>query len=212
TVLKNMTLQIPNGKVVALVGHSGSGKSTIVSLLERFYDVDTGAVKIDGHNIKKLCPSCLRGNILGIINQEPVLFNTSVLENIRYGNPKATNAQVYSAAKIANAHNFITSFSHGYHTVVGERGVTLSGGQKQRIAIARALIKDPKILILDEATSALDTESEQLVQDALEKVSKGRTVIVIAHRLSTVKDADIIAVISKGNIIEVSDCVFPIQQ
>ncbi|GAB1604474.1 ATP-binding cassette sub-family B member 8, mitochondrial-like [Argonauta hians] len=204
-VLENLNLEIPKGTTLALVGMSGSGKSTIASLLERFYDVDAGKITIDNIDIKGICPKSLRTSILGMINQEPVLFNTSIMENIRYGKPTASDKEVFEAAKVANAHNFILTFTDGYNTIVGERGIALSGGQKQRIAIARALIKNPKILILDEATSALDTESEQIVQDALEKVSKGRTVLVIAHRLSTVKGADTIAVISNGKVIEIGD-------
>ncbi|XP_059170888.1 mitochondrial potassium channel ATP-binding subunit-like [Physella acuta] len=202
-VLNNFNLKILGGQMVALVGLSGGGKSTIAVLLERFYDVTSGEIKIDGVNIKDLDPSWLRGQVIGFINQEPVLFATSVMENIRYGKPNASDQEVIEAAKLANAHGFITSFPNGYKTVLGERGITVSGGQKQRIAIARALIKNPSILILDEATSALDAESERLVQEALDKVVKGRTTLVIAHRLSTVRDADIIAVVSKGKIMEI---------
>ncbi|KAK2158178.1 hypothetical protein LSH36_175g04051 [Paralvinella palmiformis] len=202
-VLKDFSLKIPGGRIVALVGLSGGGKSTVAGLLERFYDVENGSITVDGINIKDLDPSWLRGRAIGYINQEPVLFATSVLENIRYGCPGATDEEVKEAAKLANAHDFITSFPDGYNTVLGERGVTVSGGQKQRIAIARALIKHPSILILDEATSALDAESERVVQEALDKIIKGRTVLVIAHRLSTIRDADVIAVMSNGVIAEI---------
>jgi len=201
-VIHNLNLDIAPGKTVALCGSSGSGKSTIAALIERFYDVEGGSILIDGVNIKDLDPSWVRGELIGYINQEPTLFATTVMENIRYGSPDATDQEVYEAAKRANANDFIKGFPQGYNTMVGERGTTVSGGQKQRIAIARALLKNPRILILDEATSALDAESERIVQDALDKLIKGRTVIVIAHRLSTIQNADLIAAISKGKIIE----------
>lgn len=184
-VLNDFNLTLPAGKVVALVGSSGGGKSTVAALLERFYDVDGGSVTIDGRDIRSLDPTWLRGRAIGYINQEPILFATSIMENIRYGRPGATDQECIEAARLANADDFIRKFPNAYGTVVGERGVTISGGQKQRIAIARALLKNPSILILDEATSALDAESERLVQEALEKVSVGRTTIVVAHRLST---------------------------
>ncbi|XP_033641040.1 mitochondrial potassium channel ATP-binding subunit-like [Asterias rubens] len=202
-VLSGLTLDIPAGQVVAVCGPSGGGKSTIAALLERFYDVTKGSVTIDNVNINELDPSKLRGQTIGFINQEPVLFATSVIENIRYGNPDASDQEVYEAAALANAHDFILGFPEGYKTILGERGVTISGGQKQRIAIARALVKNPSILILDEATSALDTESERVVQEAIDKVSKGRTVLVIAHRLSTIRNADLIAVLNHGSIQEI---------
>ncbi|XP_038065674.1 mitochondrial potassium channel ATP-binding subunit-like [Patiria miniata] len=201
-VLKDFNLSIPAGKVVAVCGPSGGGKSTVASLLERFYDIGRGSISIDGVDIRELDPSRLRGRTIGFINQEPVLFATTVKENIRYGNPEATDQEVLEAAALANAHEFILGFPEGYDTVLGERGVTISGGQKQRIAIARALIKNPSILILDEATSALDAESERVVQEAIDKVSKGRTVLVIAHRLSTIRNADLIAVLDNGRIQE----------
>lgn len=201
-VLKDFNLKVPRGTVVALVGLSGGGKSTVAALLERFYDIDDGKISIDGVSLKELDPTWLRGKAIGFINQEPVLFATSVMENIRYGRPDATDIEVIEAASMANADGFIRSFPEGYNTVLGERGVTVSGGQKQRIAIARALIKNPSILVLDEATSALDAESEQIVQAALDNVVKGRTVLIIAHRLSTIRDADIIAVVSNGQIVE----------
>ncbi|KAJ3072866.1 hypothetical protein HDU98_002728 [Podochytrium sp. JEL0797] len=213
-VLDRFSLNIPVGKVIALCGASGSGKSTIGQLIERFYDVTHGSITIDGHDVRDLDPSWIR-NQIGYIHQEPVLFAGSVLENIRYGCPGASLAEVRAAAEKANAAAFIESFPRGYETVVGERGVTLSGGQKQRIAIARALLKDPALLILDEATSALDTQSERIVQDALEKLMKGRTVLVIAHRLSTIQNADMIVVMSgdgkeeraHGNVIEMGSHV-----
>lgn len=201
-VLKDFNLTIPAGKTVAIVGSSGNGKSTVVALLERFYDINVGTIKLDGEDIEFLDPSWLRGRVLGLISQEPVLFGTTVRENIRYGRPDASDFEVEEAARLANAHEFIRGFPMGYDTMVGERGTSLSGGQKQRIAIARALLKNPAILILDEATSALDTESEKVVQSALENARKGRTVLVIAHRLSTIQNADIIVVLHKGVIIE----------
>ncbi|CEP15025.1 hypothetical protein [Parasitella parasitica] len=202
-VLDKFNLTVPLGTTVALCGPSGSGKSTIASLLERFYEPSQGEITLDGQDLKTLDPSWLRQNI-GFINQEPVLFATSILENIRYGRPDATMDQVKEAARQANAQVFIEGFPDGYDTIVGERGAALSGGQKQRIAIARAILKDPKILILDEATSALDTQSEKMVQDALDKLMHGRTVLVIAHRLSTIRKADMIVVMGRtpGNILE----------
>ncbi|XP_075070377.1 LOW QUALITY PROTEIN: mitochondrial potassium channel ATP-binding subunit [Mixophyes fleayi] len=201
-VLSGFDLHISPGKTVAIVGQSGGGKSTVAALLERFYDPVLGAVELDGVDIRSLDPSWLRGEAIGFINQEPVLFGTSIMENIRFGRPSASDAEVYEAAKLANADDFIQNFPDGYNTVLGERGVTLSGGQKQRVAIARALLKDPRILILDEATSALDAESERTVQLALDRATSGRTVLVIAHRLSTIADADIIVVMSKGRVAE----------
>ncbi|KAL1501080.1 hypothetical protein ABEB36_006473 [Hypothenemus hampei] len=201
-ILDNFNLVVPVGKTVAIVGASGNGKSTIVALLERFYDTDHGEILIDGYNIRDLDPSWLRRHVLGLISQEPILFGTTILENIRYGKPDASDEQVKNAAKMANADDFISNFPQGYETMVGERGATLSGGQKQRIAIARALLKEPRILLLDEATSALDAESEKIVQAALDKARKGRTVIVIAHRLSTIRNADVILVLHRGKIVE----------
>ncbi|XP_024082049.1 ATP-binding cassette sub-family B member 8, mitochondrial isoform X2 [Cimex lectularius] len=201
-ILNRLNLYIPAGKTVAVVGTSGNGKSTIAALLERFYDVNSGQVLVAGVDIKKLDPNWLRGELIGIINQEPVLFATTIKENIRYGKPDATDEEVYEAARLANADEFINEFPDGFNTVLGERGVTISGGQKQRIAIARALIKNPSILILDEATSALDSESEKIVQSTLENVCKGKTVLIIAHRLTTVQNADMIVVLKKGKIIE----------
>ncbi|OBZ83069.1 ATP-binding cassette sub-family B member 8, mitochondrial [Choanephora cucurbitarum] len=204
-VLDGFSLTVPQGTTVALCGASGSGKSTIASLLERFYEPtgNDGNIMLDGYDLKRLDPSWLRHHI-GFINQEPVLFATSILENIRYGKPDATMEEVREAARQANAEVFIEAFPDGYETVVGERGAALSGGQKQRIAIARAILKNPKILILDEATSALDTQSEKMVQEALDKLMQGRTVLVIAHRLSTIRKADMIVVMGRtpGNILE----------
>lgn len=201
-VLDKFNLTLPPCKTVAIVGESGGGKSTVASLLERFYDPTNGVIMLDGLDIRTLDLSWLRGQVIGFINQEPVLFGSSIMENIRFGMPEATDAEVFSAAKQANAHGFITAFPDGYNTVVGERGVTLSGGQKQRIAIARALIKNPNILVLDEATSALDAESERVVQEALDRATRGRTVLIIAHRLSTIQGADLICVMSNGRIVE----------
>ncbi|KAJ8048881.1 ATP-binding cassette sub-family B member 8, mitochondrial [Holothuria leucospilota] len=202
-VLDNFSLSLPRGKVVAICGPSGAGKSTVAALLERFYDLEEGSITIDGHRLEKLDPSWLRGQTIGYINQEPTLFATSVMENIRYGKAGATDVEVMEAAVTAGAHEFISEFPQGYQTVLGERGVTVSGGQKQRIAIARAILKNPSILILDEATSALDAESERLVQASLDRLSKGRTVLVIAHRLSTIRNADVIAVLHEGKVQEI---------
>ncbi|XP_045907037.1 mitochondrial potassium channel ATP-binding subunit [Micropterus dolomieu] len=201
-ILKKFNLTLPPCKTVALVGESGGGKSTVASLLERFYDPTSGVIMLDGLNIRTLDLCWLRRQVIGFISQEPVLFGSSIMENIRFGMPEATDAEVINAAKQANAHSFITGFPDGYNTIVGERGVTLSGGQKQRIAIARALIKNPTILVLDEATSALDAESERVVQEALDRATKGRTVLIIAHRLSTIQGADLICVMSNGRIVE----------
>ncbi|XP_003410060.2 mitochondrial potassium channel ATP-binding subunit isoform X1 [Loxodonta africana] len=201
-VLKDFTLTLPPGKTVALVGQSGGGKTTVASLLERFYDPTAGVVLLDGRDLRTLDPSWLRGQVIGFISQEPVLFGTTIMENIRFGKLEASDEEVYAAAREANAHDFITSFPDGYGTVVGERGAALSGGQKQRLAIARALIKQPTVLIMDEATSALDTESEQVVQEALDRASAGRTVLIIAHRLSTVRGAHRIIVMADGRVWE----------
>ena len=200
-VLKGVDIELEPGRVLALVGPSGSGKSTVASLLLRFYDPSAGRVTLDGHDIQSLDTHWLREQI-GIVSQEPVLFATTIADNIRYGRPGASDADVHEAAKAANAHTFIESFPDGYATIVGERGVRLSGGQKQRVAIARAILKDPRVLVLDEATSALDSESEHLVQDALERLMKGRTTLVIAHRLSTVRSADRVVVIDHGQVAE----------
>ncbi len=200
-ILKNISFSIPKGKTVALVGESGSGKSTISDLLPRFYDVKNGEIVIDNTNIRDMKLDYLRSKI-GIVNQESILFNGTVAENISFGKPNATREEIIDAAKIANAHKFIEELENGYDTQIGERGNKLSGGQKQRVSIARAILKNPDILILDEATSALDTESEKLVQEALNKLMADRTSLVIAHRLSTIRNADEIIVLSKGEIIE----------
>lgn len=201
TVLKNINLKIEKGKTVALVGQSGSGKSTMVDLIPRYYDVEDGKITIDGVNVKDMTVKSLRG-LIGNVNQEAILFNDSFYNNITFGVENATMEQVIEAAKIANAHDFIMETEHGYDTNVGDRGCLLSGGQRQRISIARAILKNPPILILDEATSALDTESERLVQEALERLMKTRTTIAIAHRLSTIKNADEICVLRDGEIVE----------
>lgn len=200
-VLKQIDLFIPKGKTVALVGESGSGKSTIADLIPRFYDVSEGAISIDGVNIKNFLVSDLRGRV-GVVSQESILFNDSIRGNIAFGKIGSNLEQIHDAAKSANAHDFILQQESGYDTSIGDRGNKLSGGQKQRISIARAILKNPEILILDEATSALDTDSEKQVQDALEQLMKNRTSLVIAHRLSTVKNADLIVVLSKGEIVE----------
>ena len=200
-ILKNVNLRIERGKTIALVGQSGSGKSTLVDLLPRFWDVNEGEICIDGINIKDVTLHDLR-SLMGNVNQEAILFNDSFYNNIPFGVENATMEQVIAAAKIANAHDFISATEDGYHSNIGDRGCKLSGGQRQRISIARAILKNPPILILDEATSALDTESEKLVQEALENLMKNRTTIVIAHRLSTVKNADEICVVDNGEIVE----------
>lgn len=200
-VLKDINLTIEKGKKIALVGQSGSGKSTLADLLPRFYDVKEGEITIDGCNIQDLKIKDLR-NLMGIVSQESILFNDTIYNNIAFGMENATEEQIIEAAKIANAHDFILHTENGYQTNIGDRGTKLSGGQRQRISIARAVLKNPPIMILDEATSALDTESEKLVQDALYKLMENRTSIVIAHRLSTVCDADEICVLQDGEIIE----------
>ena len=200
-VLKDINLVIPKGKTVALVGQSGSGKSTMVDLIPRYYDVQEGEVLIDGINVKDLAVHDLR-MLIGNVNQEAILFNASFKDNIRFGKTDATDEEIANAAKIANAYEFITKAEHGFDTNIGDRGGRLSGGQRQRVSIARAILKNPPILILDEATSALDTESERLVQDALEKLMKTRTTVAVAHRLSTIKHADEICVLHEGRIVE----------
>jgi subfamily B ATP-binding cassette protein MsbA len=200
-VLKNFSLTIPKGKTVALVGQSGSGKSTLANLITRFYDVNVGTISIDGNNIKDLSKKSLRG-LMGIVTQDSILFNDTVANNIKLGTENASESQIQHAAEIANAHEFIKDLPAKYQTNIGDGGNTLSGGQKQRLSIARAVLKNPPIMILDEATSALDTESEQLVQKALEKMMQNRTSLVIAHRLSTIQKADVIVVMKKGEIVE----------
>ena len=200
-VLKDVTLTIPKGKTIALVGQSGSGKSTFVDLLPRFYDVVKGEITIDGINIKDTSTQNLRA-LMGNVNQDPILFNDTIFNNIAFGVETATPEEVERAAKIANAHDFIMQTEKGYQTNIGDRGGKLSGGQRQRLSIARAVLKNPPIMILDEATSALDTESEKLVQEALDNLMKNRTSIVVAHRLSTIRNADLICVFHEGEIVE----------
>ncbi|XP_004692999.1 PREDICTED: ATP-binding cassette sub-family B member 10, mitochondrial, partial [Condylura cristata] len=203
-IFQNFSLSIPSGSVTALVGPSGSGKSTVVSLLLRLYDPVSGTISLDGHDIRQLNPVWLRSK-MGTVSQEPILFSCSIAENIAYGadDPSLVTAeQIERVADVANAAAFVRNFPQGFNTVVGEKGVLLSGGQKQRIAIARALLKNPKILLLDEATSALDAENEYLVQEALDRLMEGRTVLVIAHRLSTIKNANVVAVLDQGKITE----------
>lgn len=201
-VLKNINLTIPKGKMIALVGQSGAGKSTMADLLPRFYDVTDGGIFIDDVDIKNISLKSLN-NLMGIVTQESILFNDTVLNNIAFGLPNVSEQDVIEAAKIANAHEFIVNMEDGYQTNIGDRGGKLSGGQRQRLSIARAVLKNPPILILDEATSALDTESERLVQDAIQSLMKNRTSIVIAHRLSTIQHADNIIVMQQGSIIEI---------
>ncbi len=200
-ILKNFDLVVNKGETVALVGQSGSGKSTIANLVTRFYDVNEGAILVDGHDIKDLTKKSLR-NLMGLVTQDSILFNDTVRNNIGLGKINATEEEIIEAAKIANAHDFIMDLPKGYETNIGDSGNKLSGGQKQRLSIARAVLKNPPIMILDEATSALDTESERLVQDALEKMMRNRTSIVIAHRLSTIQKANSIVVLQKGEIVE----------
>ena len=200
-ILKDINITVPKGKTIALVGQSGSGKSTLVDLVPRYHDVTSGEVLIDGRNIKDLKIKSLR-SLIGNVNQEAILFNDTIFNNISFGVENATMEQVVAAAKIANAHDFIMEKEDGYNTNIGDRGGKLSGGQRQRISIARAILKNPPILILDEATSALDTESERLVQEALDRLTTSRTTIAIAHRLSTIKNADEICVVHEGRIVE----------
>ena len=200
-VLNGINFSIKKGQNVALVGESGSGKTSLINLIPRFYDVSEGELTIDGKNLKSLYIDELR-SLISLVSQDAILFNTSIIENIAFGESEPDIDRVIEAAKNANAHDFISSFSDGYTTVIGERGNKLSGGQKQRISIARAIYKNPEILILDEATSALDMESEKLVQQALDKVMEKRTCIIIAHRLSTIKSADLILVLSDGKVVE----------
>jgi subfamily B ATP-binding cassette protein MsbA len=200
-ILKEINLRVKPGEVVALVGPSGAGKTTLVNLVPRFYDATSGVIRVDGVNLKEVDLKSYRKQ-MGIVPQETILFTGTIQENIAYGRIDATAPEIEAAAKAANAHNFIRELPDGYQTLVGERGVTLSGGQRQRVAIARAILRDPKILILDEATSALDTASEGLVQEALHRLMKNRTTFVIAHRLSTVRNADRILVLQEGQIME----------
>jgi ATP-binding cassette subfamily B protein len=200
-VLQGFDLVVEPGQLVALVGPSGAGKSTVAALIQRFYDPQRGCILLDGRDLRTIEPRSLREQI-GVVMQEPVLFAETIAENIRYGKPGASDEEVRSAAGLANAAGFVEALPQGYDTLVGERGVRLSGGQKQRVAIARAVLKDPRVLILDEATSALDAESEHLVQEALDRLMQGRTTIVIAHRLSTVRGADRVVVLEAGQVVE----------
>jgi subfamily B ATP-binding cassette protein MsbA len=200
-VLKNFSLKVPKGKTVALVGQSGSGKSTIANLVTRFYDINEGSITIDGTDIKNVTKNSLR-NLMGLVTQDSILFNDTIKNNILIGKPDATDEEIMEALKIANAWEFVKDLPNGIETNVGDAGNNFSGGQKQRLSIARAVLKNPPIMILDEATSALDTESERLVQIALENMMKNRTSIVIAHRLSTIQNADEIIVMQKGEIVE----------
>jgi len=200
-VLHNISMKIPAGKTVALVGPSGGGKSTLMDLIPRFTEVKSGEILVDGKNIKNVTMHSLR-TLMGVVNQESILFNDTIYNNIAFGKPETTPEQVEAAARIANAHEFILNTENGYQTSIGDRGVKLSGGQKQRICIARAVLSNPPIMLLDEATSALDTESEKLVQDALNNLMKDRTSVIIAHRLSTIQNADIIMVIEDGRVVE----------
>lgn len=200
-MIDDVSLTVKRGQTIAIVGQSGSGKSTLVDLLPRYHDVAEGEILLDGIDVRELKLSDLRA-LIGNVNQEAILFNDTFFNNIAFGVEGATMEQVVEAAKIANAHDFIIESEHGYDTKVGDRGCRLSGGQRQRISIARAILKNPDILILDEATSALDTESERLVQQALEHLMKTRTTIAIAHRLSTIKNADEICVLYEGRIVE----------
>ena len=201
TVLDDISVEFETGKTNLIIGQSGSGKSTLADLLPRFYDVDSGSVKVDGIDIRDLRVHDLRG-LMGNVNQEAILFNDTFYNNITFGVKDVTPEQVIEAAKIANAHEFIMESENGYDTNIGDRGCRLSGGQRQRVSIARAILKNPPILILDEATSALDSESEKLVQEALDRLMRDRTTVVIAHRLSTIKNADIICVMHEGSIVE----------
>jgi ATP-binding cassette subfamily B protein len=200
-VLRDVSLRVKPGQFAALVGATGAGKTTIAYLVPRLYDVDAGSVRIDGHDVRDLTLNTLSDNV-AMVDQEPYLFHTSILENLRYARPEATDEEVEAAARAANIHEFISVLPEGYETVVGERGYRLSGGEKQRVAIARALLKDPAVLILDEATSSVDSITERAIREALERVTRGRTVLAIAHRLSTVLAADIVFVIDDGHVVE----------
>ncbi|HNP53664.1 MAG TPA: ATP-binding cassette domain-containing protein, partial [Ferruginibacter sp.] len=200
-VLQDISFTLEKGKTLALVGPSGVGKSTIADLLPRFYDVKQGSIEIDGMDIRSLTMESLRSH-MSMVTQDIMLFNDSIFHNITLGRPDATEAEVIRAAQIANAHEFILATENGYQTIIGDRGMRLSGGQRQRLSIARAICKNPSILILDEATSSLDTESEKQVQDALDKLMEGRTTLVIAHRLSTIRNADEILILQDGMIVE----------
>jgi subfamily B ATP-binding cassette protein MsbA len=203
-ILSGINLRIPKGKTVALVGPSGGGKSTLMDLIPRFMEPRSGEILVDGKNIQALTADSLRA-LMGVVNQESILFNDTIFNNIAFGKTNTTMEQVVAAAHIANAHNFIIESENGYQTNIGDRGTKLSGGQRQRICIARAVLNNPPIMLLDEATSALDTESEKLVQDALNNLMKNRTSLIIAHRLSTIQNADMIVVLENGKIVEQGD-------
>jgi len=200
--LTDINLRVAPNQLIALIGTTGSGKSSLISLIPRFYDVSEGTVLVDGHDVRSVDLVSLRRQI-GLVLQTSLLFSDSIKANIAYGRPDASDEEVFAAAKAAQAHEFITGFAEGYETVVGERGVTLSGGQRQRVSIARALLMDPRILVLDDSTSSVDTQTEKLIQEALDKLMEGRTTFVIAHRLSTVRRADMIVVMDKGRIVQV---------
>jgi ATP-binding cassette subfamily B protein len=200
-VLRDVSFTVPPGRFAALVGATGAGKTTIANLVPRFYDVDAGQVLIDGHDVRDVTQESV-GRSIGIVNQEPYLFHTSLRDNLRYARPDATDEEVEAAARAANIHDFIVGLPDGYDSLVGDRGYRLSGGEKQRVAIARALLKDPAILILDEATSSVDSVTERSIQEALERLIHGRTVLAIAHRLSTVLAADVILVVEAGRVVE----------
>jgi subfamily B ATP-binding cassette protein MsbA len=200
-VLTHLSFEAKPGEVIAFVGPTGAGKTTVINLLHRFYDPTDGHITVDGHDVRQVSVESWYRQ-LALVPQETILFGGTILDNIRYGNPDADEAAVREASQAAHAHDFIMNFPDGYQTVVGEKGVNLSGGQRQRIAIARAILKNPRILLLDEATSSLDTESERLVQEALERLMKGRTTFVVAHRLSTIQRADRILVLDKGRLVE----------
>jgi len=202
SVIKHLDLHIKPGEMIGLVGHSGSGKSTLVNLICRFFDVSAGSIQLDGVDVRRISVSDYRRNI-GLVLQEPFLFFGTIAENIAYGKPEATRAEIVAAARAAHAHEFILRLPQGYDSLVGERGQSLSGGERQRISIARALLIDPRILILDEATSAVDTETEKEIQKALDNLVQGRTTIAIAHRLSTLRKADRLVVMDRGEIVEV---------
>jgi len=199
--LHGVSFDVPRGHFAALVGHSGAGKTTAAYLVPRLYEVDSGRVTVDGRDIRDITLDSL-GECIGMVNQEPFLFHDTIRANLRYGAPAATDAEIEQAARAANIHDFIAALPYGYDTIVGERGYRLSGGEKQRVAIARALLKDPAILILDEATSSVDAATERAIQDALERLTRGRTVLAIAHRLSTVLKADVIVVLDHGSVVE----------
>src|SRR6185295_2021355 len=200
-VLTDVSFEAKPGELIAIVGPTGAGKTTVMNLLHRFYDPTEGYITIDGHDLRQVTMDSWYRQI-GLVPQETILFGGTILDNIRYGNEKASQEEVVAASRAAHAHDFIMSFPDQYQTIVGEKGINVSGGQRQRIAIARAIVKNPRILLLDEATSALDSESERLVQEALEQLMKGRTTFVIAHRLTTVQGADRILVLDKGHLVE----------